>query len=161
MNRLLLHQLHVNVWPILFVLLRCSTFAIAATPTSFTLEQVMSSPFPSELVAASHATRVAWAFNAKGVRNIWVADGPDFAARQVTHYGADDGEPLASLRITPDGRTVVYARGSDVLAATITSRIIGRRVAPLPGIRSSRGDVERVVTFHVDDAEAVLAILKP
>src|SRR5439155_111147 len=87
---------------------RCSTFAIAATPTSFTLEQVMSSPFPSELVAASHATRVAWAFNAKGVRNIWVADGTDFAARQVTHYGADDGEPLASLRITPDGRQIVF-----------------------------------------------------
>ena len=52
-------------------------------------------------------------FNAKGVRNIWVADAPDFAARQVTHYDGDDGLPIASLRITADGRTLVYVRGSE------------------------------------------------
>ena len=56
---------------------------------------------------------------------------------------------------------IVYPQGGEILAATITSRIMGRRVAALPGMLSSRGDVERVVKFHVDDAEAVLAILKP
>ena len=79
----------------------------------FTLEQVMSSPFPSNLTAAEHAPRVAWVFDAKGVRNIWVADAPNLDARQVTHYSADDGMPLASVRLTPDGRTVVYARGTE------------------------------------------------
>ena len=88
----------------------------ARTQSSFTLEQVMSSPFPSELVAATRANRVAWVFNAKGVRNVWVADGPNFAhtARQVTHYSADDGQPIASLRLTPDGKTVLYALGSEL-----------------------------------------------
>jgi len=88
----------------------------AWTQSSFTLEQVMSSPFPSELVAATRGNRVAWVFNAKGVRNVWVADGPDFAhtARQVTHYSADDGQPIASLRLTQDGRTVLYARGTEL-----------------------------------------------
>ncbi len=85
-------------------------FAAAA---NFTLEQVMSSPFPTGLVAASHSPRVAWVFNAKGVRNIWAADAPDFAARQITHYDSDDGLPIASLRITADGRTLVYVRGSE------------------------------------------------
>ena len=85
-------------------------FAAAA---NFTLEQVMSSPFPTNLVAASHSPRVAWVFNAKGVRNVWVADAPDFAARQITHYDSDDGVPIASLRITTDGRTLVYVRGSE------------------------------------------------
>jgi dipeptidyl aminopeptidase/acylaminoacyl peptidase len=82
----------------------------------FTLEQVMSSPFPSELVAAAHGSRVAWVFDAKGVRNVWFADGPDFvrSARQVTHYSADDGQPIASLRLTPDGKTVLYALGSEL-----------------------------------------------
>ncbi len=80
---------------------------------NFTLEQVMSSPFPTGLVAASHSPRVAWVFNAKGVRNLWVADAPDFAARQITHYDSDDGLPIASLRITADGRTLVYVRGSE------------------------------------------------
>ena len=76
----------------------------------------MSSPFPGELVAATHGSRVAWVFDAKGVRNVWVADGPDFVhtARQVTHYSADDGQPIASLRLTPDGKTVLYALGSEL-----------------------------------------------
>ena len=86
---------------------------LRATAANFTLEQVMASPFPSNLVAAGHRPRVAWVFDAKGVRNIWVADAPDFAARQITHYDGDDGLPIASLRITGDGRTLVYVRGSE------------------------------------------------
>ncbi|HZU44476.1 MAG TPA: DPP IV N-terminal domain-containing protein, partial [Terriglobales bacterium] len=76
----------------------------------------MSYSFPSELVAAKHSGRVAWVFNKEGVRNVWVADEPNFAARQVTHYNADDGQPIASLRLTPNGRTVVYARGTELNA---------------------------------------------
>jgi dipeptidyl aminopeptidase/acylaminoacyl peptidase len=96
------------------LLMGCATTGWAQSP--FTLEQIMSSPFPSELVAATQGSRVAWVFNAKGVRNVWVADGPDFvhSARQVTHYSADDGQPIASLRLTPDGKTVVYALGSEL-----------------------------------------------
>jgi len=80
----------------------------------FTVEQVMSSPFPDNLTVAARAPRIAWAFDAKGVRNVWVADAPAFTARQITHYSSDDGMALASLRLTPDGRTVVYSRGSEL-----------------------------------------------
>ena len=82
----------------------------------FTLEQVLGSPFPSQLTAARQGERVAWVFNAKGERNVWVAEGSDFqrSARQLTHYAGDDGQPIASLRLTPDGKTAVYARGSEV-----------------------------------------------
>lgn len=84
--------------------------------SSFTLEQVMSFSFPSELTAAEHGSRVAWVFDAKGVRNVWVADGPDFlhSARPVTHFTSDDGQPIASLRLTPDGKTAVFAVGSEL-----------------------------------------------
>ena len=84
--------------------------------SAFTLEQVLSSPFPNGLTAAMHGSRIAWVFDARGVRNVWVADGPDFTrtARQVTHYREDDGQPIASLRLTPDGKTVVYALGSEL-----------------------------------------------
>ncbi len=95
------------------LLLWLSLFAAPAMAGSFTLEQVLSSPFPTNLVAASHAGRVAWVFDFKGARNIWVADAPNFSARQVTPYSGDDGTPIASLRITPDGRTLVYVRGSE------------------------------------------------
>jgi dipeptidyl aminopeptidase/acylaminoacyl peptidase len=92
----------------------CTPAVWAQSP--FTLEQVLSSPFPSELVAAIHGSRVAWVFDAKGIRNVWAADGPDFirTARPVTHYGADDGQPIASLRLTPDGKTALYALGSEL-----------------------------------------------
>ena len=85
-----------------------------ASAQTFTVEQVMSSPFPDNLTAAARVPRVAWVFDARGVRNAWIADAPGFAARQVTHYSADDGMALASLRLTPDGRTVVYSRGSEL-----------------------------------------------
>ncbi|HXN64315.1 MAG TPA: prolyl oligopeptidase family serine peptidase [Candidatus Acidoferrales bacterium] len=85
-----------------------------ALAQNFTVEQVMSSPFPDDLTAAAHGERIAWVFDAKGVRNVWVADGPDFHARQVTHYSEDDGQAIASLRLTPDGRSIVYARGSEL-----------------------------------------------
>lgn len=98
----------------LALILVCTTAVWAQSP--FSLEQVMSSPFPSELVAAMHGSRVAWVFDAKGVRNVWVADGPDFVhtSRQVTHYRADDGQPIASLRLTPDGKTALYVLGSEL-----------------------------------------------
>lgn len=81
-------------------------------------------------------------------------------ADAVTWSTTPESERVWLLEI-PCKHGVVYPQGGDILAATITSRIMGRRVAALPGILSSRGDTERVVKFHVDDAEAVLAILKP
>jgi len=80
----------------------------------FTLEQVMSSPFPTALTAAARANRVAWVFNSKGERNVWIADAPDFAGRQVTQYQGDNGQDIFAVKLTPDGKTVVYARGSEV-----------------------------------------------
>jgi len=98
-----------------------TTFAVAvlfllsvcvSAQQKFTLEQVMSAPFPTNLAAAERSGRIAWVFSAKGVRNVWVADAPDFKARQVTKY-TDDGTPIASVRLTPDGKTVLYTRGSE------------------------------------------------
>ncbi len=89
-------------------------FSALAQNQGFTLEQVMSAPFSSGLTAAASVPRVAWVFNLRGERNVWVADAPKFEARQVTHYQGDDGQDIASLRLTPDGKTVVYARGSEL-----------------------------------------------
>jgi dipeptidyl aminopeptidase/acylaminoacyl peptidase len=93
--------------------------AATVVPRAFaeglTLEQLMSFSFPDELTAAAHGERIAWVFDIEGVRNIWVSDGPDFTdARPVTQLREDDGRPITSLRLTPDGRTVIYARGSEL-----------------------------------------------
>ena len=91
----------------------CPFYSIAQTQ-SFTVEQVMSSPFPTELTAAEGVNRIAWVFDRRGERNVWVADAPDFHARQVTQYHGDDGQQILSLRLTPDGKTVLFARGSEL-----------------------------------------------
>jgi dipeptidyl aminopeptidase/acylaminoacyl peptidase len=106
--------LHIALGLILFALILDSAAVSAQSP--FTLEQVTGSAFPAELVAARHGSRIAWVFDAKGVRNVWVADGPDFVrtAHQVTDYNADDGQPIASLRLTPDGKAFLYALGSEL-----------------------------------------------
>lgn len=85
----------------------------ASRPTSFTLEQVRSYPFPNELAASATGARVAWAFNEQGRRNIYVAEGPAFAARQLTRYDRDDGQELSSVAVSADGRWVTYVRGGD------------------------------------------------
>ncbi|HEX5071688.1 MAG TPA: hypothetical protein VFW03_00710, partial [Gemmatimonadaceae bacterium] len=80
---------------------------------SFKLEQVLSYAFPSELSAASRGATIAYALNQEGRRNVWVASAPDWRARRVTPYDKDDGEELTSVQLTPDGETVIYARGGD------------------------------------------------
>jgi dipeptidyl aminopeptidase/acylaminoacyl peptidase len=87
----------------------------AAVPASqsFTLEQLKSYPFPNELTASATGSRIAWAFNERGARNVWVAEGPDFKARRLTNYETDDGQELTSLSISADGKYVVYVRGGD------------------------------------------------
>ena len=88
-------------------------FAAAAAGASFTLEQVLSAPFPSSPVAAPAGGKVAWVLNARGVRNIWVAETPDYRGRRVTEYAEDDGQEIGQLQWTPDGRAIVYVRGGD------------------------------------------------
>src|SRR5690606_30694379 len=69
----------------------------APVATGFTLEQVLDYPYPSGLVAAEDGERIAWVVNSRGVRNVWVADGPGFEARQVTAFDADDGREITGL----------------------------------------------------------------
>lgn len=83
----------------------------------FTLQQVLSSPFPSDLVAAPTGERIAWVFDAEGKRNVWVAEGPEFKARQLTQYNNDDGQEITQLQFTRDGKWLVYVRGGDANAA--------------------------------------------
>jgi dipeptidyl aminopeptidase/acylaminoacyl peptidase len=94
-------------------LLRVLKAPAAAQTSAFSLEQVFSFPFPDNLVAAPVGSAIAWTFNERGVRNVYVAEGPSFADRRVTPYRDDDGQELTNLSFSPDGRTIVYVRGGD------------------------------------------------
>ncbi len=84
----------------------------AAAP-SFTLEQIMAKPFASELTAGPEG-RLAWLVNVRGARNIWMAGGPDYHARQITKFKGDDGQEIGLIGWMPDGAGVVFVRGGDL-----------------------------------------------
>jgi dipeptidyl aminopeptidase/acylaminoacyl peptidase len=96
-----------------FALLSLIAAAPAAAPPrgAFTLEQVMGAPFPSDLTAAPTGGAVAWVFDTKGTRNVWIAEPPDYRGRPVTSYSGDDGQEISELAFTPDGKGLVYVRG--------------------------------------------------
>ena len=95
----------------LFAGVLLASLALAKT---FTLEQVLSAPFPSELIAAPGGGKVAWLLNEKGARNIWTATAPDFKGVRLTNYTRDDGQDVGQLCWTPDGIAVIYVRGGDL-----------------------------------------------
>ncbi|WP_277477274.1 S9 family peptidase [Catalinimonas alkaloidigena] len=96
----------------MFLLLCTYSFHTSAQQRDFTLEQVTSYPFPNALTSGGE-NRIAWAVNALGKRNIYVAEGSDFEVRQLTNYQQDDGQELSSVILSPDGKWVVYIRGGD------------------------------------------------
>ena len=83
----------------------------APAQPSFTLEQVLSAPFPANLTASKTGGRLAWTLDQQGHRNIWAAEAPEFHVRQLTHYDTDEGQPLSGLHFSSDGNTLVFVRG--------------------------------------------------
>ena len=97
------------------------SLTMAAAPSAraqgaFTLEQVMSSPFPTELAAAPTGGKVAWVFNDRGARNIWVAEpsAEGYKSRAITRYTEDDGQDVGEIAWTTDANGLVYVRGGDL-----------------------------------------------
>ena len=64
-------------------------------------------PFPDGLTASATGSRIAWAVDQEGRRNIYVAEGPAFTPRKLTDFTMDDGQEITSLQISDDGRWVV------------------------------------------------------
>ena len=75
------------------------------------LDGLVGWPFPSGLVAAESAPVVAWVRNERGARNVWVARAPEWSGRRVTDFSGDDGQEIAGLAVSANGRVVAFVRG--------------------------------------------------
>ncbi len=99
--------------PFFIIILVFAGYAAAAPEGPFTLEQVLSAPYPMDLVSARNADRIAWVFNIEGERNVWTAAGPDFVPVNLTGYVRDEVFEIPDVAVTADGSIVVYVRGGN------------------------------------------------
>jgi dipeptidyl aminopeptidase/acylaminoacyl peptidase len=79
----------------------------------FTMAQVLSYPFPSDLVSLRSGGAFAWVSDERGARSIWVAQAPDYRARRVTDYAGDTGQEITYLQFSHDGKYLIYVLGGD------------------------------------------------
>jgi len=88
-----------------------------AAAGGFTLEQVLSAPFTSELIADPTARNFAWVERTEGRRNVWLATprrgAAAFDSRPLTRYADDDGQDVGELQFIPGHDALVYVRGGD------------------------------------------------
>ena len=123
--------------------------AAAAQEEPFTLEQVLSAPFPTSLTASPDGSRVAWVFDERGARNVWAAEAPDFRGRRLTSFDGDRGTTIGSLAFSRDGRRLAFIRGDGP-----------NRDGELPNPTSDPAGVEQAL-WVIEDSEAPRQLTEP
>ncbi len=86
-----------------------ANFAVADPEPA--LEDFLNAPFLSSVVGAPSANRFVWITQHQGRRNLWLAEGPDYRARALTHYDRDDGQEISNVSINDDGTVIAFVRG--------------------------------------------------
>jgi dipeptidyl aminopeptidase/acylaminoacyl peptidase len=123
-------------------------FAAPRAP-AVSIEEVMQAPYPSSLVASAKGNSVAWVFDTKGCRNIWVAQGG--RARQITPYTLDDGFDIGDLAWSTDEGLVAYVRGGSIeddLPANVNNSPEGPAPKEVWVISTSSGAPRKVAAGH-------------
>ncbi len=106
---------------LLFLVPTAGAQTAATAPGGLSIDTLMATPFPTDLVAAPAAGRLAWVSSQSGVHNVLVADPapgsaatrgmPDHKWRAVTSYTGDHGLWITELAWTSDAKMLVYVRG--------------------------------------------------
>jgi dipeptidyl aminopeptidase/acylaminoacyl peptidase len=100
-----------NVYRVAIVLLACTLFG-ATAPQNFSMQEVLSYPFPETLVSSTDGNAIAYAINQRGERSIWFAGAPAYTPRVLVAGQQDDGRSIGSVQLSRDGSRLVYAYGS-------------------------------------------------
>jgi len=99
----------ISLVVLLFVACQAGTSQVSAE--RYSIEDIMSAAFPTDLTAGPGSNTVAWVENSEGRRNIWFASGPDYRSRQLTGYAEDNGFAIGNLVFSPDGEYIYYEYG--------------------------------------------------
>lgn len=94
-----------------FVIVASRPVATAPAPVAG-YQQFLSPASPLEVVAARKADRIAWVAFEEGKRNAYTAAAPAFTPVRLTAFIKDDGIDMSDVKISDDGSTVVFVRGT-------------------------------------------------
>lgn len=112
MRRLSSRRFSVN-----FIAIAAAVSLLASNPLadvsaqSYTLDDVLSAPYPENLVRDASGERIAWTEFREGARSVWTAAAPDFDAVKIADFPGDDGRPLSQLSLSDNGAFAVFTRG--------------------------------------------------
>ncbi|MBA4760070.1 prolyl oligopeptidase family serine peptidase [Sphingosinicella sp.] len=90
---------------------------VSASAQQSDVAQALSFAQASQL-AANGAGEIVWTVEQEGMRSVWRASAPDFAATRVAEFEGDDGYQISSLSISARGDVIAFARNSDPLGAS-------------------------------------------
>jgi dipeptidyl aminopeptidase/acylaminoacyl peptidase len=76
------------------------------------IDSYLSAPFPTELKGSNDGKMLAWVFNDKGSRNIYIAFNNGNLIKEITNYTGDDGIEIHNLEFTPDNKRIIFVRGN-------------------------------------------------
>jgi len=79
---------------------------------NFTMEQIMSSSFSSNLTTSSVRDFIAWVENKEGIKNIYLIDGGSTGTvKKLTSFAKDDGEHIRDLFFSLDNKFLFFVKG--------------------------------------------------
>lgn len=85
---------------------------VVSASAQLSIGNLLSAPFPTDLKSSDDGKTIAWVFNDKGERNIFIAASPSYRAKKITSYSGDIGVDISSLTFSPDGKQLVFIRGN-------------------------------------------------
>src|SRR5690606_17047734 len=88
-------------------------FCLNISAQGDSLKDWLKTPYVSTLSAASSNNTLVFQVNQEGVRNIYKASAPDFKVEKITNFTDDDGLELTSVKLSGDGRWLVFVRGGE------------------------------------------------
>ncbi|MEX2564493.1 MAG: hypothetical protein WD431_00960 [Cyclobacteriaceae bacterium] len=104
----------IRKFPSSFALLICLLLPLfPGFSQEFSTLDVSKFSFPSGLTANASQSRIAWAMNEQGRRNVYMAEGPAYQAGRLTDFMKDDGQEISGLQFSEDGEFLVFVRGGD------------------------------------------------
>jgi len=80
---------------------------------SYKLEDILATPFVSNLIASVNDENILFTVSEKGVRNVYRASAPSYKLEKLTAFDEDDGQEITSLTISADGHWAVFVKGGD------------------------------------------------